>query len=114
MNSLPSLPPLELFDVVIPFDEALGVYCVFASVARPEVVVFKVLVESYEGIGAARSLDPHHEPGRALVCFLAVPDFIDQTVAMFESLEGDYDLRVIEGTEAMLSKARSDLRIDPV
>ncbi len=96
--------------VEVPFDEELGVFCIFASVARPEVVVFKVLVESYEGLGIARSLDPAFEPGRALVCLLAVADFIDDTVALYRSLEGDYDLRVIEANEAMLEKARSDLR----
>lgn len=106
------LRPVTICGVVVPFDTELGVYCIFASVARPEVVTFKVLVESYEGIGIARSLDREFEPGRALVCLLAVADSIEATAALYAALEGDYDLRVIEGSEAMLSKARSDLRLD--
>jgi hypothetical protein len=100
--------------VEVSFDPTLGLYCIFLSVARREVVDFKLLVESYEGIAVARSLDPRLEPSRALVCLLAVADSIEATRAMLAGLAAEgYDARVIAADAAMLAKARTDLDLDP-
>ena len=62
--------------IVVPeVDPRLGACVVFVSIPRAEVIFFKVLLESYEGVAAYRTQNPEHVPGRALVAVLVAPDF---------------------------------------
>jgi hypothetical protein len=90
-----ALAPVTFGDISVPFDPRLGVYCVFAVVSRPQVVFLKVLLESYEGLGIARSIDPHFGDGLALTCLLAVPDSIDYAVRVYEELADLVGLKVL-------------------
>lgn len=68
-----------------PLDPFLGAHVVFVSLPREQVIFFKVLLESYEGIAAYRTQDPEHEPGRALVAVLVPPDFAAEAAAVLAS-----------------------------
>ena len=69
-------------------DAALGVYTLFFSVPRRDIVFFKLLIESYEGIASGRSMQRFLDGGddRALEVVLAVPDFIDAARAVLACL----------------------------
>ena len=72
------MPAIEL----PPLDPALGAHALFVSVARAEVIYFKVLLVSFEGVAAYRTQDPEHVPGRALIAVLVAPDFADDAAAI--------------------------------
>ncbi len=84
-----------------PVEERLGVHAVFFTVPRPEVVYVKLLIESYEGIGIARSMEPNFERGIALLVLLAVPDFAALTAGVLAELTQAGIVTIVEPTAEM-------------
>jgi hypothetical protein len=74
-------------------DPRFGGPVVFVSLARPQVIYFKVLLESYEGIASFRTQDPEHEPGRGLVAILVAEGFAADLVAVLAETADSVDLR---------------------
>ncbi|HYB98924.1 MAG TPA: hypothetical protein VEC57_07270 [Candidatus Limnocylindrales bacterium] len=85
-------------------DAGLGVYTLFFSVPRFEIVFFKLVIESYEGLASGRSMDRHpgDDEGRVLEAVLAVPDLIEDTRRMLSWL--------LEATDAVQVPSSSALR----
>lgn len=105
-------PVVRVGSVDVPYDPVLGVYCVYALVPRPQIVFYKILIESYETLGVARSLEPHYRPGWALTCMLAVPDSMSQVVRVYDEMAEQIELQVVEPNDAMRTKAHDDIMID--
>ncbi len=92
-----------------PKDERLGLCPLFVTVPREDAVLLKVLVESYEGIGVARTQDGHFGEGRALVVLLLVEDFLDVACAAIESFRRMLDLELLAAEESLLEPLRREL-----
>jgi hypothetical protein len=75
-----------------PLDPALGAHPLFVSVARAEVLYFKVLIESFEGVACYRTQDPEHRPGRALIAVLVAPDFAADAAAIIGEAAASADI----------------------
>ena len=82
------MPAIEL----PPLDPALGAHPLFVSVARAEVIYFKVLLESFEGIACYRTQNAEHHPGRALIVVLVAPDFAADAIAIVEEAAATADI----------------------
>jgi len=46
---------------------------IFLCVRRPDIAYIKFIVESYEGVGIVRTIDPH----AAIIVILVAPDFAE-------------------------------------
>ncbi len=92
-----------------PFDPVLGLYPLFVTVPRTEAVTLKVLVESYEGFGVARTEDSQFQPGRTLLAVLLVPDFVADAMTAIATVAERLDLKRVETTEELLARLRREL-----
>ncbi len=97
------------------FDPELGVYTIYMSVARRDSVFVKLMVESYEGIGITRSLDPFYEGGpgdceaRGLMVLLAVADAVEAVGLLIEELVAECGLRLVEPSAEDIALFRTNL-----
>jgi hypothetical protein len=87
----------------------LGVYVAFLAVPRPQVIYVKLLVEAYEEIAVARSNEHVHDPATAEVVVLAVPDFIDVTRALIETLQAEAGVELLEPDLARVGELRATI-----
>lgn len=92
-----------------PVDPDLGVCALFISAPRASLAYLKLILESYEGVGVARTEVPFYEGDRALVVFLLVPDFFDVAETMVAHLEAEIDLRRENVSETIRAALRDDL-----
>jgi hypothetical protein len=90
---------IELPDV----DPHLGARVAFVSLPRQDVLYFKVLLESYEGVAAYRTQEPHHAPGRALVAVLVAPDFAAAAVRILAEARDTVGAEIRAGSRAELA-----------
>jgi len=92
-----------------PIDPALGVCALFVSAPRRNLTYLKLILESYEGVGVARTEIPFYGDDRALVVFLLVPDFFDVAETVVRHLESEVDLRREDVSEKIRAALRDDL-----
>ncbi len=98
------------FDASAPaFDPVLGLCPLFVTVPRMEAVTLKVLVESYEGFGVARTEDPDYRPGRTLLAVLLVPDFVTDAMAAIATVAEQLDIERVDVTGDLLERLRREL-----
>lgn len=90
-------------------DPELGLCACFVSAPRRHLTYIKVLLESYEGVGVARSEEPFFDGERALLVLLLVPDFLDAAVGLIEHLESAVGLRRESVEPSRLDRLRADL-----
>lgn len=69
-----------------------GVEPVYLKLPPENIVRLKFLIESYEGIGVLRTLDPE----RGLVVVLSVPDTVGTVLELIENLKPEIDCRELE------------------
>jgi hypothetical protein len=70
------------------YDADLGVWVSFLALPRKDVIFVKLMLESYEALAMARTVDPHWEDGIALIVVFSVNDFIETTrIVMAELVE---------------------------
>ncbi len=74
-----------------------------------EAVALKVLVESYEGFGVARTEDSEYQPGRTLLAILLVPDFVVDAMTAISTVAERLDLERVETSEDLLMRLRHEL-----
>ena len=93
------------------YDEKLGVYTLFVEIPRSEIVFFHLVVESWEDLAVARTMERYSEGDRtrAVVVVLAVPDFIDETLRRLERLMGDAGACRVDAPAALRDALRRDL-----
>jgi hypothetical protein len=72
-------------------------------------IYLKLMLESYEGVGVARSEEPFYDGERALLVFLLVPDFFDVAERLLVHLENAVDLRREIVEPSRLVRLRADL-----
>jgi hypothetical protein len=90
-------------------DPALGVCACFVSAPRRHVIYAKVILESYEGVGIARSVEPFYEGDRTLMVFLLAPDFLRVAQEMLAHLQSAIDLRFERASAERLAVLSADL-----
>jgi hypothetical protein len=90
-------------------DDRLGLCALFVSAPRRHLAYIKVLLESYEGVGVARTERRFHTDDRALLVLLLVPDFLDVAARLVALFEDEVGLRVEDVGEKLREKLRSDL-----
>ncbi len=90
-------------------DSRLGLCPLFVTVPREKAVELKVLLESYECFGVARTEDAEFRPGRTLVALLLVSDFVADAMAMLESVAGELGLEPVEPAPELLARLRGEL-----
>lgn len=57
---------------------------IFLSVRRSDIAYIKFIVESYEGVGIIRTIDPH----AALIVILVAPDFAEVARDIVAAIKG--------------------------
>lgn len=92
-----------------PFDPVLGLCPLFVTVPRMEAVTLKVLVESYEGFGVARTEDSEYQPRRTLLAVLLVQDFVVDAMTAIAAVAERLDLERVEPSERLLARLRREL-----
>ena len=90
-------------------DPELGLCACFVSAPRRHLIYIKVLLESYEGVGVARSEDPFYDDERALLVLLLVPDFLDAAAGLIGHFETAVGLRRESVEPSRLDRLRADL-----
>ncbi len=93
------------FDV----DEQLGLCALFVSAPRRDLTYVKVVLESYEGVGVARTERPFLTQDRALLVLLLVPDFLDVARRLIKHFEAEVGLRIEVVDDTMREELRHDL-----
>jgi len=104
--------PLSVPNIIVAdqFDAVLGIYALFALVARAEVVYFRLVVESWEDFAVVRTMRRFSEsdPRMSVVVVMAVPDFIEPCAKALARLCAE-----VEGTQVLSTpELRESLRRD--
>jgi hypothetical protein len=92
-----------------PIDPDLGVCALFVSAPRKHLAYIKLILESYEGVGVARTEQPFYGDDRALVVFLLVPDFFWVADTVVRHLENDAGLRKEDVSDEIRMRLRDNL-----
>ncbi|HYC55568.1 MAG TPA: hypothetical protein VEL28_11610 [Candidatus Binatia bacterium] len=94
-------------------DGELGVYTLFFAVPRYEIVFFKLVIESYEGLASGRSMNRRpqdEESEQVLEVVLAVPDLIEDTRRMLSWLASATAAEQVASTPELREELRNALR----
>lgn len=92
-----------------PIDPELGICALFLSAPRRHLTYLKLILESYEGVGVARTEQPFYQDDRALIVFLLAPDFFWVADKVIRHLESEVGVRREEVSDAVRATLRDDL-----
>lgn len=90
-------------------DTELGVIPLFVAIAPSDLILLKVLLESFEGIGVIRTQDRCYTNGRALIVVIVVPDFVDDARALLGEFLETATCEVVAETPELLAELKRDL-----
>ncbi len=114
------------------FDEALGVYTLFLVIPRSEAAYFQIVVESWENVAVARTVERFWSDGRdgrdapppgrrrrgaptrCLVVAVAAPDFVETCSRRLARLCAEVGGEQVRTTPQLREALRRDLVDDPL